>query len=250
MSVKQTLSIGFFISIISCVPVWQYVFHQNFSVFPLGWMAVCLNYMSTFFHELGHTLAAWYYGYATIPMFDFKHGGGLAWSFGDQNYLILAFVWGGLAYGIYNLGQFRWLQITLIGLLVFNLLTFWNEDLYRSVIDFMGPGAEPIIASFFLFRAIFDLAPRGNTERYLNAIFGFGFILRGLIDAFGLLSNDVHRMIYYSQKGQHGFGDFDKISMRLDFDFGSVVGFWIFELLACLTIPFLFMHFYRSYLRD
>jgi len=255
MTVKHTLFIGLLVSLFTCIPIWNSVFHQTFSIFPLGWMAVCMNYMSTFFHELGHTITAWYYGFATLPMFDFEHGGGLAWSFGGQNYFILFCVWAGLGYGIYSLGEYKWLQYTLVGLLVFNLLTFWDEDLYRSVIDFMGPGAEPLIASFLLFRAIFDLAPRGdtgreNTERYLNAIFGFGFIFRAFIDSLGLLGNEEHRYIYYNQKGQHGFGDFDKIADRLNFDFETVVGFWMFEMAVCLIFPFLLMRLFHEYIKD
>lgn len=244
-TLSKTLLIGVVGAFLSSIPIYKYIFLSELSpIFPFGWMMAGMSYMKTFFHELGHTFTAWFYGYPTIPMFDFNHGGGLALIVSGQKFLILGAVWAGLVYGIYKLSDYRPLQLILSFLLIINLLTFWNEELRFSIIDFMGPGAVPIMASFFLYRAIFDVAPVGNLERYLNSIVGFGFIFYSYLAAFGLLRNDVYRTIYYLQKGQHGFGDFDKISDRfLSLSFDGAITIWIVEITIFFTLPFILYYF-------
>ncbi|MCB1784163.1 MAG: hypothetical protein KDI13_09215 [Alphaproteobacteria bacterium] len=196
--------------------------------------------MSVFFHEIGHSLTAWFYGYPSIPTFDFKHGGGLAPFWGDGSFLIVLCVAALLGYGIYLLQGWLVMQIVLGVLIVLELTTFWNEDIRMGMIDFMGPGAVPLVAGFLLWRAVFDLAPRGSFERVLNAAFGFGMIFRVFIDSYGLLYNQVHRLLYYQQKGSHGFGDFDKIASRFYWlDFETVVLFWAGLAAVCLVFPLL-----------
>ena len=239
MSIQRTLLIGLVIAILACIPTYQWIFHYNFDVLPFGWMAAGMSYMAVFFHEIGHTVFAWFYGYPTIPMFDFQHGGGFAYSFGDAQIAISVCIWAALGYGVFTLKDHKVLAGGLAALLLFNLATFYSHDLRLSVIDFMGPGLEPIIAGFFLYRAIFDLAPRGNVERAMNAIVGFGMIFRIFLDAAGLLRNEVHRYMYYNQKGMHGFGDFDKIASRFQgLNFEIIVYGWVGLTILCLVIPF------------
>jgi hypothetical protein len=246
MTSTKTLIIGLIVSILACISVWHQVFGQAISIFPLGWMGAGLTYMSIFFHEIGHTVTAWFYGYPTVPMFDFEHGGGLAVWFSDSIFLIVVCVWGLFGYGILVFRDYKIVQLVLGALLLFNFATFWNEDWHRSVIDFMGPAFEALVAGFFLFRAIFNLAPRGDFERILNAVFGFGMIFRIFIDGYGLLHNQEHRLSYYQQKGMHGFGDFDKIADSLGLGFDSVVYAWGFLGVACLTVPFVLLLFRSS----
>jgi hypothetical protein len=92
MTSTKTLIIGLIVSILACISVWHQVFGQAISIFPLGWMGAGLTYMSIFFHEIGHTVTAWFYGYPTVPMFDFEHGGGLAVWFSDSIFLIVVFI--------------------------------------------------------------------------------------------------------------------------------------------------------------
>jgi hypothetical protein len=222
---------------------YSWIFFKDWSWlqgFPIGWLTIGQSYMGIFFHELGHTAFAWFYGYPTLPMFDFQHGGGLAVWFSDPQIAILGAVWLSLAYGIYHFREIRFLQILCGAFLILNLATFYNEDLRLTVIDFMGPAAQPLVAGFLLFRALFDLAPRGTFERFLNAFFGFGLILASFIDSYGLLHSSVHRLLYYQQKGSHGFGDFDKIDSRFIWiGFEDIVYALIAMTTLCLIVPFI-----------
>ncbi len=247
MTTTRTLITGFILATLACIPAYQWIFHQKFSVFPLGWAGSGLHYIAIFFHEIGHTVAAWFYGYITLPMFDFTHGGGFAYMLSGSNPLVLACIWGALLYGIYTFRAYKIIAIGLAGLLLLNLATFHNEGWRLSIINFMGPAFEALVAGFLLFRALFDLAPRGNLERILNALFGFGMIFRIFIDSYGLLHNQTHRLSYYKQKGSHGFGDFDKIANQFyGLDFEMVIYCWSGLALLCLLIPLILKATYKN----
>lgn len=206
--------------------------------FPIGWGGAGLNAMIVFFHELGHTIAAWFYGYPAFPSFDLTYGGGMTWMMAEQTIPILLGVYTLLIYGIFYFKGHWKMQAVMITLLIFNLLTALN-DYHQIVVDFMGPGAEMIIAGFFLTRAWLDIAPRGAAERFLNALIGWGMIVQAVIQSHGLLFNEAMRAHYYNQKGTHGFGDFDKVADNLGADFQSVIGVWFFMAAIAAFVPIL-----------
>lgn len=234
---------GLLFAIIANINYYAYVFETDWIwalyIFPLGWLGAGMGYMATFFHEIGHTIFAWFYGYPTLPMFDFHHGGGFALSTSGQQILILLCVWAACIYGFIQFKYSFFLKWTCAALLALNLIFAFNDG-HMFFINFMGPALEPITASFFLYRALFDLAPRGDLERFLNAGIGFALIGGVFVNALGLLYNASHRLSYYHQKGSHGFGDFDKISYQLPvLGFNGIVWVWIIINIICLVLPFI-----------
>jgi len=195
--------------------------------------------MATFFHEIGHTISAWFYGYPTIPMFDFQNGGGLALSISDQQIIIIISIWAAIAYGIYIFQENNILKTLLIMALIMNI-SFIFTDHHLIIINFTGPLFESLIGSYMIYRALFNLAPRGSFERFLNSFFGFGLIFQVFVESYGLLKSYSFRLMYYEQKESHGFGDFDKIANSLQFiGFNGVVYIWIFLNIICLAVPFI-----------
>ena len=173
-------------------------------------------------------------------MFDFHHGGGYAASFGAQNPLIVAGVYAFIAYGIYVFRQYAIIIAALVSVLIFNLAFVWNENAHQSIIIFMGPGFESLVAAFLLFRAIYDLAPRGVFERFLNSLFGFGMGFYALMNGYALLYNKAYRLVYFEQKSGHGIGDFDRIASNIGFlNFESVMMGWMSLTVLCMIIPFI-----------
>ncbi len=238
----KVLAWGLITALIANIPFYATIIGYNnwsWTAFPLVWIGAGMNYMGVFFHEIGHTLCAWFFGYPTLPMFDFAHGGGYSMYFSGQQTGLLVFIWIAIAYGLWALREHRGLQIGLIMTLVFNLsIAFTNH--HNALIIFMGPAFVPIVAGFFLFRALFNLAPRGILERFLNAFFGFGLIIQTLIDSWGLLKNQTYRLQYYHQKGAHGFGDFDRLAdSYAGLNFQGVVWILIVTALVCLIAPFI-----------
>ncbi len=241
-STSRVMLWGFFFSFFANIPFYAWIFSKDWSWstgFPLGWIGAGMVYMGTFFHEIGHTLCMWFYGYPTIPTFDFQHGGGMAWALSGQQIPILFVVWGALGYGLWVLKDYRYCQIGLCVLAFLNISLAFT-DLHSVASNFMGPAFECLIGAFFLYRALFNLAPRGVFERFLNGFFGFGLIGQVFINSYGLLKSDAFRLVYYEQKGSHGFGDFDKIASSLTFlNFEGTVCAWVLLNVLCLVLPFI-----------
>ncbi len=239
---------GLVLAVLSNIPFYAWIFRKNwdwFEGFPFGWLGVGMNYMATFFHEIGHTVFMWFFGYPAIPLFDLAHGGGMAWMMSDQQIPILVLVWLGLIYALWFFRGEVTLQITAASLLISNLALAFTP-FHRDLFTFMGPGAECLIAGFFLYRALFNLAPRGALERFLNAFFGFGIIIQVFINGYGLLTSRVYRLVYYKQKGSHGFGDFDKIADHIPvLNFEGVVWVWLILNALCLSLPFILYCFQK-----
>lgn len=245
----KVMLIGLVLAVLVNLPFYAWIFNKKWdwvTGFPLGWLGAGMVYMATFFHEIGHTLFMWFYGYPTVPMFDFQHGGGLAYAFADQQVGILVFVWAAIICAIWYFRENTFLQILLGLLLILNWSTAFTH--YHTIgMNFGGPAFEPLIAGFLLFRAIFDLAPRGIFERFLNAFFGFGMIFQVFINAYGLIKSEAYRLVYYEQKGTHGFGDFDRIANTLPLlDFQAVVMIWVILGVICLCIPFILLMFLNT----
>ncbi len=236
------MTAGFLTAILINLPFYHHIHDKDWfwtENLLMGLASASLAYMAVFFHELGHTLFAWFYGYVTLPMFDFSHGGGVAYALTGQSYFLMFACIGGIGYLIYLLHEFRGLQVMLGLLAVLILATGFSDPWHDSVIRFAGPAAEPLFAAFFLTRAFLDLAPRGDGERFLNAVFGFGFLFQSLIEAFALLDGGVFRDVYYAQKGGHGVGDFDMIARNFPaLGFDGAVKLWIALCFLCLIVPF------------
>lgn len=241
LSTSKVMVLGLIFAILANIPFYMWIFNVHWSWatgFPLGWIGVGMTYMGTFFHEIGHTIFMWFYGYPTVPTFDFEHGGGMAWALTGQQTVILIAIWSAMAYGLFALCEYRILQIGIIALAVLNVSLAFNHY-HAVVLDFMGPAMVCFVASFFIYRALLDSAPRGDFERFLNAFFGLGLIIQVGVNGYGLLNETAYRLVYYQQKGSHGFGDFDKIADRLTFlNFNGVVSLWLIINVICLVVPF------------
>ena len=225
-----------------CLPVfarafdmpWPWVYGFFFTMLGNG-----LECFITFFHEMGHSVTGWFYGAPTIPMFDFVHGGGWAYMPVGRLVPLLMLVWGLMGYGIYlSYREYRWICSALFLGLLFNIATAFTPW-HDNVFDFMGPGAEPVIGAFLLIRALYDLAPRGGAERFMNAMLGFAMPLHSLIMGWALMHSAIVRQQYWTQKDAQGSGDFDKIADRiLVGDFNAVVMVWVGLSFACIALPF------------
>jgi len=235
------------------LPFYSYALEKDWlwaTHFIFIWITNTLSAFLTFFHEIGHTIAGWFYGVPTIPMFDFKHGGGWAWQVSGQNYVLLFCVWAGLGYLWLLAREYPWLQKIIIGIFLFNIATAFN-NFHLATMSFLGPAFEGLIGGFFLIRAFFDLAPRGASERFMNAFLGFAFPLNSLINGYSLLTVPSARERYFNQKDGQGAGDFDQIADKLEFiSFDAGVIAWMVLTALCLILPFVFYKLAGDYSED
>jgi hypothetical protein len=189
-----------------------------------------LDYMRIFFHELGHCVTFWLFGYPSVPMFDFEYGGGVTYPVMGRIWIVQGGVFAAMAAGLYYLcrpdGFFfnneRYpLLALMIALVILHLSLAFNQG-HQVLIYFMGYGAEIIMAVFCMARAVLKLTLYGAFERYLNMIFGLFVIGSNLALLSGLLTSDIVRDAYSQQKGQELAGDFDQIAALLAVNVQSV----------------------------
>lgn len=229
---------GLILALVIVAPVYACAAGESWGIdgFPLGWLATGLVYLGVFFHEIGHTVFYWVYGYPSVPSFDFEHGGGIAFGF-TRSWFVFAVVAGAIGYGIYQLREFPILSVPL-GLLLLLQFGLGFFELHNAAIYFMGHGFELVVASFLLLRAWCNLAPRGSVERMLNAVVGFGMIFNVMIMAHGLINSQTARAAYLGQKGHIGAGDFTKVSNVLDISVPEVAAICFAMAVAALILPF------------
>ena len=242
MSTLKIMMIGLMAALAVAIQMYIRMVEYTMPVFPLGWLVSGIDYMQIFFHEIGHTLAWLFYGQLALPTFDFEHGGGMTYAFGEH-IAFAVLVWGALLYGAYAIRELRYM---LIALFLFSFTTYWFDDFKECLVLFMGHFMESLIAAFMLFRGLYNMAPRGDFERFLNIFFGFSFFSSIFIKSSGLLSDEVHRLMYFEQKGSHGIGDFDRIADISGMGFSWAVGIWITFSFICLMFPFVLRLFWTG----
>ena len=232
------LGLSFLIAVMITLPSVDFLYAMNWTVInqsPLGWLSAGMRYIDTFFHEIGHTIFAWFYGYPSLPSFDLQHGGGMAY-WGAREIMFNYGVYFLIAAGLVYWKNDRTIQIMLVALGLFHVATAYN-DAHEIIKLYMGHGSTFLLSAFFLYRAWFDVAPRGLLERYMNGIIGFGMLFKNMILFWGLIYDDVVKAFYHNQKGSHGFGDFSRIEAMTPFSMAQIAGFSLVLCALAMILP-------------
>lgn len=188
-----------------------------------------LSYLGTLIHELGHTLANWFFGYPALPAFDFLYGGGVTIHFGRSILLTLA-ICAGLGYLVWFYRKNRLTAGILAGFIVlYGVLVF--TSLHQMIITFLGHGTEIVFAGIFLYRALKGSSIRHAVERPLYAAVGFFILFHNVGFAFRLINDKAFRIEYLNGKGGCLRHDFHVIAE--DFTGGSIAGTATFFLFFC-----------------
>lgn len=235
----KIMALGLIAAILLNIPMFATIYDRDWQWaygFPLGWLEASLSYMTVFFHELGHAVAYWFYGYVTVPAFDFKYGGGVTVPLTDQLFLLNAALYAFSAYIFWHARGHVFWQIMCVALVLFHLATAYFP-IHHVVCIYAGPLAQPIVASYLLTRAWLDLPGRGAGERFFSAAYGFGMIGQVFLNGWALVHNDVWRLVFFEQKGGHGLGDFDKIAEGTNMNFSTAVWVWMGVAVIALIVP-------------
>lgn len=181
------------------------------SIYPVSILVNGALCMATFFHEIGHSLCHWLFGYPSIPAFDLDHGGGIAWHL-DRLWILQGVVLSGTWYLVFLayqlVPQFLWWVAGIAALFTATALTGFHD----VIILFMGNGAEVVIGSIFLARLAIGAVPDRVGERSLHGFVGFFLIFDVIKLCWGLIFDSDAREVYWNQKGTEGFGDFSRIA--------------------------------------
>jgi hypothetical protein len=203
--------------------------------FPLEWIAVCVSYMTVFFHELGHVLAYWLYGVVAVPAFNLAEGGGVTMPLTEPLLVLRIILYGILLYVFVHYPQ-KSIRAACVVIALFQIITFY-AGWHKIIFYFAGALAESLIAGYMLWRAWFDRAPRGVIERFLNAFFGFSLAFQALLRAWALRHDDIVRQVYQDNAGSVLVSDFNKLADLTDFPFLYMVDLWFTITLICMIVP-------------
>jgi len=228
------------IAILCLLPEWAAMrdWDHNTALSLLNVPATGLGYMGVFFHELGHTIANWLFGYPALPTFDFQYGGGFTHSGARMMPLLIVVYIGFAAAAVYVARYEMWGLVVVIALLAIIHAALAFTDAHQAVILYMGHGAEILVAGFCIVRAGTGATVGGNRtgggiERYLNMTFGLFTMGRMLMLSIGLATNDIYRQVYAEQKGGHMMGDFDRLADMYDVSINTIA---IFTLVMTLLV--------------
>jgi hypothetical protein len=212
-----------------------------------GVLHIAHSYFITLFHAWGHALFGWVYGQIAIPVFDLTYFIGDQWlPIGDFPILKYLF-WIGLSYFSYWLWpQSRSLAISVAVFVTIVILTSFNDEAVQAMGLIGGPLAEPIVASFFLYRGLFNLTPRGIAERFLNFGFGFSLFIGAFVHATAnvfIAGREAERRLVgeiassvRSFTGKEDFSTLADIIPGLNFQGASAL--WLATCVIFLILPF------------
>lgn len=206
-------------------------------------------YVAIFFHEIGHSLFGWVFGYVAAPSFDFQHGGGMSWHL-DRSWPLQIIMWLIGAYGLFKLWALDYKPLFLsAAALYLALIGVSLTDFHEAVPLFMGHGLEAIIGGFLLARGFLNILLTRPEERWLNVFVGAYMIFNLLHFCWQINHDPAFQALYTAQKGSHGFGDLDRIS-----NFGQhwtrsgVADFLMaYTIVMSVGIPALFARLFPAY---
>jgi len=212
----------------------------------IPFLSYIFHYLLTLVHEFGHAIAGWFYGYPSIPAFDFVYGGGIT-SHQDRKIIIVIVVYLLFASLFY---LYRKNPFTLVFLLIIVVLytVFAFTTGHQVIILFMGHGFELLFAIVFLYRAFSGSSIIVPIERPLYAFLGFFIVFIDIRFAHRLMTSAAYRADYGAAKGGGHWMDFSRIAHEfLNVELISVAAF--FFVLCVLTPITAFVIFrYNAYL--
>ncbi len=162
-----------------------------------------LFFGDTLFHEMGHAVFGWLFGYPSIPsiltVFGTDKASGVTLNLGLGHFwCVHALVYGCLAtlcYKIHDqLPHLFWPATFLTVLLAIASLTPYTH----LIITYMGHGSAMLCGGFLLWRGLLYVDARNNITRWLNTVFGLFIVLNNMLLCWNLVFDPIEREKYSS----------------------------------------------------
>ncbi len=204
-----------------------------------------LHPLITLVHELGHTVAAWLFGYPSIPTFDFEYGGGETVTYSERHlFVVLVFYALMIGWGYaWRRQRAGWMTVSVV-LAIYSLCAWTSAA--QVLILLMGHGGELAFATFAIHRALNGGNFVHDIERPLYAFCGFFVSFFDIRFAFRLCTDPDVRTEYEQGKGNGLLNDFFRVATDYWHVDLSIVT-WLFFGLSILSPILSFLLFrYRS----
>jgi hypothetical protein len=178
----------------------------------------------TLFHEFGHAVAGWLFGYASLPAFDIVYGGGLT-HYGPFRLSIALAVACGFAYLGWLFRENR-KSLGIVAALFLVWLFFVTREWRRElVVGVAGHLSEFILAGILFYKALAGVGWKApDFERPLGAFVAFFVQIHSTLFAWRLLHDAGFLAWYRRGKGGALMNDLESIALDLQIWLGIEPG--------------------------
>ena len=178
----------------------------------------------TLFHEFGHAVAGWLFGYASIPAFDLVYGGGLT-HYGPFRLSIAIAVGCGFAYLGWLFRENR-KSVGIVAALFLIWLFFVTREWRRElVVGAAGHLSEFILAGILFYKALAGVGWKApDFERPLGAFVAFFVQIHSTLFAWRLLHDSAFLEWYRRGKGGALMNDLESVALDLQIWLGIEPG--------------------------
>ena len=184
-------------------------------IYALPFTRFVFSALVTLFHELGHAVVGWLFGYPSIPAFDFTYGGGMT-HHGEFQIIIALLIAGGFGYLDWLFRDSTKMVGLIAGSFVLWLIVVTAE--WRREIAFSAAGhlSEFVLAGILFYMALAGVGWRvPELERPLGAFVAF-FVQIEAMRFFWRLLHDPEMMATYREgKGGAFMNDLEVIALDL-----------------------------------
>ena len=219
--------------------------------YALPFTRAVFSALVTLFHELGHAVAGWLFGYPSIPAFDFVYGGGLTHYSPFQLPIVLALGCG--------FGYLGWLfrenrksaglvaALFLAWLLI--VISPWRRELLMAS---AGHLSEFILAGILFYKALAGVGWRNpSLERPLGAFVAFFVQIHSTLFAWRLGHDEQFLEWYRRGKGGALMNDLESIALDIQIRTGYApqvegVAKWLLIFSILPTVIALIWYFERA----
>ena len=194
------------------------------AIYAIPFTRFVFSAIVTLFHELGHAVAGWLFGHASIPAFDFVYGGGLT-HYGVFRVSIAV----AIALGF---GYLAWLfrenkkSVAIVGVLflvwLFLVTAQWRRELVMSS---AGHLAEFILAGILFYKSLAGVGWRApDFERPIGAFVAFFVQIHSTLFAWRLIRDPQFVDWYRQGKGGALMNDLENVALELQIRLGVQPG--------------------------
>jgi hypothetical protein len=193
-------------------------------VYAIPFTRFVFSVIITLFHELGHAIAGWLMGMASLPAFDLVYGGGLTHHGPFRLSIAIAI---GCVFGYFGY-VFRENKkaLILIGVLFAIWLLFVTAEWRRELVfSSAGHLSEFILAGIFFYKALSGTGWRSpEFERPLGAFVAFFVQIHSTLFAWRLLHDSAFLDWYKQGKGGALMNDLEVVALDLQIWLGWAPG--------------------------
>lgn len=193
-----------------------------------------LDPLSTLFHELGHTVVFWAFGYPAIPSFDFLYGGGVTMALKRWPLFVFLIHLALVAVLVYLWTAKRSLfWVAALSTLIYLILAWSSAHL--TLVGIAGHLATLALTGVFCFRAVRGVVGErviSEVERGLYAALGLYAYCMEWIFSWRLVASQEARQQYLSNP--RGINDLRVVAK--DLGLSLLTTYWLY-FLVCLATP-------------